>query len=101
MIEMGGKEIPEDAVMEGLTYASEEIEKLQKFQKEIIAKRGKTKRVIELAEIGDDIKALFAEKIGPKFISIIFAGVAGRAHPGAYSRASRSGTDSPGRRGPR
>ena len=79
MIEMGGKEIPEDAVMEGLTYASEEIEKLQKFQKEIIAKRGKTKRVIELAEIGDDIKALFAEKIGPKFISIIFAGVAGRA----------------------
>jgi len=79
MIEMGGKEIPEDAVMEGLTYASEEIEKLQKFQKEIIAKRGKAKRVIELAEIGDDIKALFAEKIAPKFTSIIFAGVAGRA----------------------
>lgn len=79
MIEMGGKEIPEDAVMDGLAYASKEIEKLQKFQKEVIARRGKTKRVIELAEISDDIKKFFAEKIGPKFEQVIFAGVAGRA----------------------
>lgn len=79
MIEMGGKEIPEDTVMEGLTYASAEIEKLQKFQKDIIAKRGKTKRVVELDEIGEDIKKLFTEKIAPKFEKTIFAGVAGRA----------------------
>ncbi len=78
MIEMGGKEIPEDAVMEGLTYASQEIEKLQKFQKEVVAKRGKTKRVIVLDEVGDDIKALFKEKIAPKFEATIW-GEAGRA----------------------
>ncbi|OGZ09765.1 MAG: polyribonucleotide nucleotidyltransferase [Candidatus Lloydbacteria bacterium RIFCSPHIGHO2_02_FULL_50_13] len=79
MIEMGGKEIAEDTVLEGLAYASKEIEKLQKFQSEIIAKHGKAKRTIELAEVGDDIKKLFAEKIAPKFEKTIFAGVAGRA----------------------
>jgi len=77
MIEMGGKEIPEDDVMEGLAYASEQIEKLQKFQKEIVAKRGKAKRVIVLDEVGDDIKALFKEKIGAKFEETIW-GEAGR-----------------------
>jgi polyribonucleotide nucleotidyltransferase len=78
MIEMGGKEIPEDAVMEGLAYASQEIEKLQKFQKEIIAKRGKAKRIIMLDDVGDDIKALFTEKITPKLEETIFF-EAGRA----------------------
>lgn len=78
MIEMGGEQISEDVVMEGLTYASAEIEKLQKFQEMIIAKLGKTKRIIELDEVGDDIKALFTEKIAPKFVSTIW-GEAGRA----------------------
>lgn len=79
MIEMGGKEIPEDAVMAGLAHATAEIEKLQKFQTDIAAKIGKKKREIELADVGDDIKKLFAEKIAPKFEQTIFAGVAGRA----------------------
>ncbi|MDO8520656.1 MAG: polyribonucleotide nucleotidyltransferase [bacterium] len=78
MIEMGGKEIPEDVVMDGLTYASKEIEKLQKFQADIMKKRGKTKRTIELLEISDDIKKLFAEKIGPRIVETIFF-EAGRA----------------------
>ncbi len=78
MIEMGGKEIPEDDIMEGLAYASKEIEKLQTFQKEIVAKRGKAKRVIVLDDVGDDIKALFTEKIAQKFESTIW-GLAGRA----------------------
>ncbi len=78
MIEMGGREIPEDAVMEGLAYASVQIEKLQKFQKEIVAKRGKAKRVIVLEDVSDDIKALFTEKIAPKFEATIW-GEAGRA----------------------
>ncbi len=78
MIEMGGHEIPEDAVMEGLAYASEQIEMLQKFQKEIVTKRGKAKRVIVLEDVSDDIKALFTEKIAPKFEATIW-GEAGRA----------------------
>jgi len=72
MIEMGGKEIPEDVVMDGLAYASKEIEKLQKFQEEVIAKRGKKKRVIGLPEIGDDIKKLFTEKVASKLEETIF-----------------------------
>lgn len=79
MIEMAGKQVSEDIVMEGLALAVEEIEKIQKFQKEVIAKIGKTKRVLELPEVGEDIKALFAEKIAPKFEATIFAGEAGRA----------------------
>jgi polyribonucleotide nucleotidyltransferase len=78
MIEMGGNEIPEDVVMEGLAFASKEIEKIQEFQKDVIAKRGKAKRDMELPEIGDDIKALFAEKIAPKLGETIFK-EAGRA----------------------
>ncbi len=78
MIEMGGKEIPEDIVMEGLTYASNEIEKLQRFQEEIIAKRGKAKRTVEVEEVSEEIKALFAEKIAPKLEETVFF-EAGRA----------------------
>ena len=78
MIEMGGKEIPESVVMEGLTYASKEIEKLQKFQKEIVAKIGTPKRVVELDIVGDDIKNLFKEKITGKLEETVFF-EAGRA----------------------
>ncbi len=78
MIEMNGKEIGEDIVMEGLAYASLEIERLQKFQNAVIEKRGKAKRIIELPEVGDDIKKLFAEKIVPKLEETIFF-EAGRA----------------------
>lgn len=78
MIEMNGSEVPEDAVMEGLSYASKEIEKLQVFQKEIIAKRGKAKRIIDLPSIGEDIVALFDEQIAPMLEETIFF-EAGRA----------------------
>ena len=78
MIEMGGKEIPEDVVQSGLEFASKEIARLQEFQKKVIAERGKAKRVIELPLVGEDIKDLFAEKIAPKLEETIFF-EAGRA----------------------
>ena len=78
MIEMNGSEVGEDVVMEGLAHASLEIERLQKFQNSIIEKRADAKRVIELPEVGDDIKKLFAEKIIPKLEESIFF-EAGRA----------------------
>lgn len=77
MIEMSGKEISEDTVMEGLSYASQMIEKLQEFQIKIIAERGKAKRALTLPVVGDDIQTLFAEKIMPKLEETIFSG-AGR-----------------------
>ena len=43
MIEVAGKEISEKLAMEALTKASEEIEKIQKFQSKIIKEIGKKK----------------------------------------------------------
>jgi polyribonucleotide nucleotidyltransferase len=79
MIEMGGKQVSEEIVMAGLELASTEIERLQKFQEEIIKVRGKTKQAIEFTEVGDDIKELFTAAIAPKLETAIFSG-AGRAN---------------------
>jgi polyribonucleotide nucleotidyltransferase len=78
MIEMGGKEIPEDTIMDGLTYAVDVINTLEQFQKEIVGARGKTKRVIEIDAVGEDIRTLFQEKIAPILKERIW-GEAGRA----------------------
>ncbi|MEK7118575.1 MAG: polyribonucleotide nucleotidyltransferase, partial [Patescibacteria group bacterium] len=78
MIEMGGKEISEDQVMDGLAYASREIEKIQKFQHDIVAKLGKPKRKADVEDVGEDVKSLFAEHVAPSLEKTIFAGTAGR-----------------------
>lgn len=80
MIEMHGKEISEETVLEGLAYASREIEKIQEFQKAIVAKLGKNKRVVEIPEISEEIIKTFDELVAPKLESAIFAGVPGRAN---------------------
>lgn len=77
MIELEGREVPEDIVNEGLAFASQEIEKLQKFQEEIVRKIGKTKKVLELPEVTEDIKALFQKTVAPKLEEALFSG-AGR-----------------------
>lgn len=78
MIEMEGNELGEDLIMEALELATKEIAKLEDFQKKIIAEIGKHKRVITLAEVTAEIKALFAAHILPKFEQTIFANIAGR-----------------------
>lgn len=74
MIEVAGKEVGEKMVMEALTKASEEIEKIQTFQKKIIKEIGKTKIDMPKPEVSDDIKKLFTEKISPKLMDIMFKG---------------------------
>lgn len=74
MIEVAGKEVGEKMVMEALTKASEEIEKIQTFQKKIIKEIGKTKIDMPKPEVSEDIKNLFAEKISPKLMGIMFKG---------------------------
>ncbi len=78
MIEMEGNELEEELIMEALELATKEITKLEDFQKKIIAELGKTKRVITLAEVTPEIKALFSTHILPKFEQTIFANSAGR-----------------------
>src|SRR3989344_7024262 len=74
MIEVSGKEVPEKSVIEALTLASEETEKIQKFQNKIIKEIGKTKRVIAKPETPVEIKKLFTEKIEPRLFETIFSG---------------------------
>jgi len=72
MIEVGGKEVQEGVIVAGLEEASKEIEKLQAWQKSIIAEIGKKKQMVALPETPEALKALFAEKIGPRMQQYVF-----------------------------
>ncbi len=77
MIEVGSKEIPNELVVAGLEKASEEIEKLQAFQKKIISEIGKKKVELPKAEIPAELIALFKEKIEKKLDEYVFTKKAG------------------------
>jgi len=79
MIEVGSEETSEDDLMEGLTMASREIEKLQEFQNKIIAEIGKPKRIIEIPEIADEIRELFAQTVEAKLPDYVMSGEPGKA----------------------
>lgn len=74
MIEAEGKEISEDLMVKALTRASEEIEKIQTFQKEILAAIGGEKRPVTKKEIGDEAKRIFARGIAPELDQAVFYG---------------------------
>ena len=74
MIEAAARQVAEDELEVAFTRASEEITKLENFQKSIAAEIGKPKRVIEDGAISEEAKALFNEKILPKFEAALFAG---------------------------
>jgi polyribonucleotide nucleotidyltransferase len=66
--------IPESLVGEAFTKASEEIEKLQEFQKKIIAELGKPKKEIQPPVLPETARALFQEVIAPKLMEMVFSG---------------------------
>lgn len=74
MIEASAHQSDERELSEALLRASEEITKLEDFQKKIVKEIGKEKRVIEKEEISPESIALFNENILPKMESAIFAG---------------------------
>lgn len=74
MIESAGNEIPEAKVKEGLNKAQEEIEKIQVWQKQIIAEMAKPKLTLSLPTIPAEAEALFTENIAPKIEEVMFAG---------------------------
>lgn len=74
MIEVGSKEVSNEIIDESLNKASEEIEKIQKWQKEIIADIGKEKQIIEKPELLPETIELFKKEIEPKLESSIFSG---------------------------
>ncbi|HWO07303.1 MAG TPA: polyribonucleotide nucleotidyltransferase [Candidatus Paceibacterota bacterium] len=66
MIEVNAREVTEDIVNAGLKRASEEIERIQAWQKDIVAKEGKQKIEIKTPELPADVPALFESQIAPK-----------------------------------
>ncbi len=78
MIEASAHQSAEDELEAALQKASEEITKLENWQKKIIGEIGKPKRVIEKETISPQSVALFNENILPKMEAALFAG-AGKA----------------------
>jgi len=74
MIEVGSKEVSEDVLNQGLSLASTEIEKIQIWQKKIIADIGKKKREVELPVATKGTEELFNEIIAPKLKKFVFSG---------------------------
>lgn len=79
MIEVASKEAQEDLVNEGLALASAEIEKIQAWQKKIIAEIGKKKTEIALAEMTPGTKELFDAEIAPLVEKYVFCNEPGKA----------------------
>ena len=74
MIEASARETKEEELEEALKKASDEISKLEDFQKKIVAEIGKKKRVIEKEVINPESVKLFQENILPKMEGAVFAG---------------------------
>jgi polyribonucleotide nucleotidyltransferase len=74
MIEASAHQTQEEELEVALQKASEEITKLENFQKKIVAEIGKEKRIIEKEIISDESIALFNNNILPKMEEAIFVG---------------------------
>ena len=66
MIEAVAAEVSDDVINAALALASKEIERLQEFQKNIVAEIGKTKAQIEKKEISTQAIELFEKEIALK-----------------------------------
>ncbi len=78
MIEAAARQVSEEELESALLQASQEITKLENFQKSIASEIGKEKRVISHEVISPESKTLFEANILPKFEAALFAG-AGKA----------------------
>jgi polyribonucleotide nucleotidyltransferase len=74
MIEASAREVNEDELESALKFASEEITKLEDFQKKIVSEIGKEKRVIESEVLDPRSIELFNTNILPKMEAAIFSG---------------------------
>lgn len=83
MIEVGARETKEDELVAALTQASEEIEKIQAWQAQIVAEIGNTKREVELTEISEEMKTLFADNLAAKLNAAVICGEPGKGGIGA------------------
>ncbi len=77
MIELGGDEAQENVVIEALKKASEEIEKINDWQRKIIAEIGVPKITIPAPVMPEEVKNLFETEIVPKLETYVMSGIPG------------------------
>ncbi|MBI2610662.1 polyribonucleotide nucleotidyltransferase [Candidatus Kaiserbacteria bacterium] len=70
MIEVNAREVSEDILNAALKRASEEIEKIQAWQKRIIAERGIAKTEFTKPSAYPELDALYAEYLAPKLTAL-------------------------------
>lgn len=70
MIEVGAREVDESVLEEGFAKASAEIEKIQEWQRAIIAERGKEKFQIPVPEGIEGLAPLWSERMAPKLAAL-------------------------------
>jgi polyribonucleotide nucleotidyltransferase len=80
MIEVGSKEVSEELLAQAFSAGMAEIEKIQKFQADIVATLGKTKREIPARDIKPEIVELFKKEYEANFATAIYNSEAGKAH---------------------
>ncbi|MDO8561877.1 MAG: polyribonucleotide nucleotidyltransferase [bacterium] len=66
MMEVGASEVGEDVLEKALVQASEEIEKIQAWQKQIVAELGKAKQTFNAPVTTPELVAAYAEIVEPK-----------------------------------
>jgi polyribonucleotide nucleotidyltransferase len=71
MVEAGAKEIPEAEMLEGITFAVEHIQQLNKFQSEIVSAVAPVKMVPAAAKDWSDLKKKVSALIGDRFEKMI------------------------------
>jgi polyribonucleotide nucleotidyltransferase len=74
MIEASARQASEEELENALQKASEEISKLENFQKNIAAEIGHEKRIIEKEIINPESVILFEKEVKPKIETALFAG---------------------------
>ncbi len=77
MIEAEGAQAKEDIAVAAMKEAVVEIEKIQKFQEDIIKEIGKKKRSVEIKPDPEGMEELFNEKIFSRMKEIIYGGEMG------------------------
>lgn len=80
MIETSGFEVSEKEVAEAFIKSVEINNKLEAWQKEIIAEIGKEKRENPTHEIPEEMQSLFDSEIVPKVSEVLFSETSGKRH---------------------
>lgn len=78
MIEAEASEVTEDKLASAFAQAVAEIEKIEDWQKQIIAEIGQEKLPTEKTELAEEVKKLFIENIESKLDSAVFSNTASK-----------------------